>query len=307
MYNLVIAIPTFKRPAMLEKLILSIKGNQIDAALIKSVQILVVDNDGERSAEEITNKMGTSHSDFFKVLYHCYPEKGLSNVRNEIFRKALEMKPDYIVCIDDDEYATPHWLNELIATVTVNHADIAMGPVYPELAAKAPVSVSHWFQNPERINNQPLDFFETGNYIISTRFLVEHNLKFNMMFNLTGAEDSYFGVEALKNGAKIYSAANAIAYENISEKRATINWLIKRSYRGAQTFTYILRLEKKYTALLKKMAVNIVYLIAGFFALILLPFQTKYRYWGVLKIAESAGSFASLGGLSYNEYGKDKK
>jgi hypothetical protein len=41
--------------------------------------------------------------------------------------------------------------------------------------------------------------------------------------------------------------------------------------------------------------------------LILLPFQSKYRYWGILKISESAGSFAGMAGIKYHEYEEDNK
>ena len=42
----------------------------------------------------------------FKLHYHNYPIKGLSNVRNEIMEKALLLDPDFVVFVDDDEYVT---------------------------------------------------------------------------------------------------------------------------------------------------------------------------------------------------------
>ena len=31
-------------------------------------------------------------------------------------------------------------------------------------------------------------------------------------------------------------------------------------------------------------------------------FNSKYKYWGILKISESVGSFAGMAGLKYYEY-----
>lgn len=308
MHNLTICIPTYKRPQMLKKLILSIMDNNIDESLIKDANIIIVDNDIERTAEEITNELKTLCDDHYKLSYHNYPEKGLSNVRNEIFKCALEAGPDYIICIDDDEYTTPDWLKQLISTITLNKGDIAMGPVIPEIGSKVSPAISFWFKNPtQKKNNQGIDYFESGNFIICTKFLLQNKLEFDNRFNLTGAEDSYFGVVALKKGAKIFWAAHAIAYETIPEKRATLNWLVKRSYRGALTFTYILLLEKKYVRILKKIIVNVIYFIVGTFSLLLLPFRLKLKYWGIIKIAESVGSFAGLAGIKYHEYNNDKK
>jgi succinoglycan biosynthesis protein ExoM len=307
MYNIAICIPTYKRPVMLKKLILSIIGNQIDKTLIRNINIIVVDNDIERTAEGITNELKTVYADRFTLIYHNYPKKGLSYVRNEIFRKALECSPDYILCIDDDEYATTEWIMQLLLSITTNKGDIAMGPVIPEIESPVSSAISYWFKSPLIINNQELDYFESGNFIICTKFLVKNDLEFDPRFNLTGAEDSYFGVMALKKGAKIFRAGGAVAYETISENRATLNWLIKRFYRGALTYSHILILEKKYLKILKKLLVNVVNIIAGIISLILLPFQSKYRYWGILKISESAGSFAGMAGIKYHEYEEDNK
>ena len=308
MNKLTICIPTYKRPQMLKKLILSIMSNNVDQSLIKDAYIIIVDNDIERTAEDITNELKTICSDPFKLSYHNYPKKGLSNVRNEIFKRALESAPNYIICIDDDEYTTPDWLIQLISTITLNKGDIAMGPVIPEIESKVSTAVSYWFKLPiQKINNQRIDYFESGNFIICTKFLLQNQLKFDNRFNLTGAEDSYFGVIALNKGAKIFWAAHAKAYETISEKRATLNWLVKRSYRGALTFTYILLLEKKYMRIFKKIIVNVIYFIVGIFSLLFLPFKLKFKYWGIIKIAESFGSFAGLAGIKYHEYDNDKK
>ncbi len=304
MYNIVIGIPTYKRPLMLQNLVVSISRCNVNKSFIKTLDIVVIDNDMDRTAESTVTHLSDTCSGFFNIHYCNYPVKGLSNVRNELIRRAMEFNPDYIVSIDDDEYATRDWLNELVLTVSSNNGDIAVGPVIPEFENRVSPFISYWFRYHDLINHQITRVFETNNYIISVKFLSEHKLQFDNRFNSTGAEDSYFRITVLKKGARIYWARDAVAYETIPQKRAKLGWLIMRNFRSAITYTYILKLEKNHVALLKKTIVSAFYLGSGFISLILLPLPIRWKYWGIIKLAESIGGFAGLFDFKYHEYAK---
>jgi glycosyltransferase involved in cell wall biosynthesis len=306
MYNIVIGIPTYKRPLMLKKLILSITECNINKSLIKDLSIIVIDNDIDKTAEKIVRELTDRFYGIHKLNYYNYPVKGLSNVRNKLFSKALELNPDYFVCIDDDEYPSSDWLNQLLLTITIIKADITLGPVIPVFENEVSPYISNWFKYQKLKNHERVKFFWTSNFIISVSFLLKHKIKFDERFNITGSEDSYYGVTALKKGAKICWASNAIVYETIPAKRAKLTWLIKRRYNGAITFVYILKLEKNYFGLLKKFLINIAYFLSGSMALVVIPFPFKWKYWGILKISESLGGFAGLFDIQYHEYAKDR-
>jgi len=306
MYNVVIGIPSFRRPLMLKKLIFSIIGCNIDRSLIKEVFILVVDNDIEKTAEITVKELADEFYGIHRFYYHNYPVKGLSNVRNEIFTKALEFNPDYIACIDDDEYVTSDWLNQLLLTITKSRAEIVLGPVIPEFEGKVSPYIAYWFKYQKLENFQKVHFFWTGNFVISAGFFLKHKIEFDNRFNITGSEDSYFGVKALKSGADICWANKAVAYETIPQKRANLKWLIRRNFNNAITFTYILKLEKLYFRLLKKMVISFVYSVTGVMALVFIPFPFRWKYWGILKISESVGGFAGLFSFQFHEYAKDR-
>src|SRR5690242_19543188 len=103
MYNISICIPTYKRLLMLEKLIISITKCNLDRSLIKDINIIIVDNDAERSAEKKVEELSMlQKKNIYKLQYHTYPIKGLSNVRNELIRNALLLNPDFSVFVDDD-------------------------------------------------------------------------------------------------------------------------------------------------------------------------------------------------------------
>ena len=79
-------------------------------------------------------------------------------------------------------------------------------------------------------------------------------------------------------------------------------WVIKRVYRGASTYTYMLKLEKRWGALTKKFFVSILYIFVGLLTAILIAVPFKKRYWGILKLVNGVGGITGLGNLLYNEY-----
>ncbi|MCG2459689.1 glycosyltransferase [Flavobacteriaceae bacterium F89] len=304
MYHLVIGIPTYKRPAMLEKLVKSIYASNINKEFISDVDILIVDNDKDRTAETTSLKLGNRCPTNFRFNYHNYAIRGLSNVRNEIIQRAFKLNPDYIVFVDDDEYVTKNWLNELIYSVVSNDADMAMGPVLPDFEKKVPEAISHWFYRPQNDNRKKLDFIITGNLIMCSKFLKEHQLQFDLRFNTTGSEDSYFGISVLKENGAIYSAAKAVVYETIPEKRATLKWLLQRSYNGANSYIYMMILERSYGKIIKKFFISLIYILFGFVFLLFLLFNFKYRYYGLLKMAEGIGGLTGFLNIQFHEYSK---
>jgi len=307
MNHLVVGIPTYKRPNMLTKLVLSIYDCNLDSQYISKIDIVVVDNDAEKSANKTCLELEKKCPETFNIHYFCYPEKGLSNVRNEILKRAISLNPTFIASIDDDEYVTPEWLNELTKTIVKNKADIVLGTVIPDFEKKVPIYIAKYFlasEIPDQSQLKAMD--KSANYMIRTSFVTKNKLSFDVRFNTTGAEDTFFGVQAVKKGAKIFWAAKAIVYETIPESRSTFPWLFKRTYRSAITYTYILILEKQYLKILKKIMVSFIYFFIGIVSLLLLPFNIKERYYGALKLADSFGGFAALFNVKYHEYSKKR-
>jgi succinoglycan biosynthesis protein ExoM len=291
---------------MLNQLLLTIFENRIDEALINYVDIIIVDNDIDRSAETIVKNINENNVRPRKLLYYNHPVKGLSHVRNELLNKALLQNPDFIVFIDDDEFVTSDWLNELLTTILSNNADAVRGPVIARLDKSVSKYIAYFFQRKDHPDNSQVHALATGNLILRRTSFEKFNVWFDNRFNSTGSEDSFFGIQLMKRGATIYWAARAIAYETIPDKRATLKWLIKRNFNGAVSFTYILKLEKNFFQLLKKTLVSGVYLVIGSTACLALFFPFRWKYWGILKISEAVGGFAGLFSILFHEYAKDR-
>jgi succinoglycan biosynthesis protein ExoM len=302
MFNLAICIPTYKRPIMLKKLVLSIIGCNLDRKIINDVSIIIVDNDIDKSAEPVINELIEGVQTTYKIDYYNHPFKGIANVRNELIRRAWLLNPDFIVFIDDDEYVTSEWLNELVKTIISNNSDAVRGPVLAELDKKVPEYISCWFRRESYANNSQIYSITTGNLIIRFSSLKKYDIWFDSRFNIMGSSDTYFGIQIFKKEAKVNWAANAIAYETIPENRANLIWLIKRKYRLASTYTFVLKLGKEYLRLVKKIIVSLIYIIVGFSAIVLILIPVKHKYWGILKLTEGIGGMAGLGNLLYQEY-----
>jgi GT2 family glycosyltransferase len=291
---------------MLKKLLFSIFENKIDMSLIKEMDIIIVDNDIEKSAETIVNGINEDTVRTRKIIYYNYPVKGLSNVRNELLKQAFLLNPDFIIFIDDDEYVTPGWLNELLKTILSNDAECVRGPVIAELEENVSKHIAYFFRRKEHPDNSRIYSLATGNLILRRESLEKFNIWFDNRFNSTGSEDSFFGIQLMKKGAKIYWAANAITYETIPEKRATLRWLVKSSYNHALTYTYILKLEKNYFTLMKKTIISIGYVLIGSLALLTVLSPFRWKYWSIIKISEGMGGFAGLFSVLFHEYAKDR-
>lgn len=306
MYNLAVCIPTYQRPLMLKKLIFSIFENKIDKTLINNVDIIIVDNDIARSAEATVIDINEDNINPMKLFYYNHPVKGLSNVRNEMLKKALLQNPDFIIFVDDDEYVTSEWLNELLKTILSNDADVARGPVIAELDDSVSKYIAFFFKRKDYPDDSQIYSLATGNLILRRTSFEKFNVWFDNRFNSTGSEDSFFGIQLLKRGATIRWAADAIAYETIPEKRATLKWLIKRHFNYAVSYTYIQKIEKNFYQLLKKTIVSVIYLVTGILSCLILLFPVRWKYWGILKVSESIGGFAGLFSILFQEYAKDR-
>src|SRR5690606_8409147 len=130
---------TYKRPQLLSTTLKSIANNDISGSGIKKVDIIVVDNDSERTAESTVKVFQDTMQKDFQVEYFNFAKKGLANVRNALLERAILHNPVFIVFIDDDEYASVHWLKELVETANHQIADIVAGPVSSVFEKPVPV------------------------------------------------------------------------------------------------------------------------------------------------------------------------
>src|SRR5690242_19628667 len=125
MSKVVIAIPSFRRPKGLARLLDAIAALQTDA----DVTVLVADNDAEN--HEATDVCVQYRAHYRWALDSIVvPERGIASVRNALVAQVLAHHDcDFVAMIDDDEVPEPTWLAEHLRMQKETDADAVGGTI----------------------------------------------------------------------------------------------------------------------------------------------------------------------------------
>ena len=229
-----IAVCTYRRPA-LRKALLSLFALQVPEGL--EVRIIVADNDAEPSAHALVHEMRAASP--FEIEYvHC-PKSNISIARNACLDAS---KSDYLAFIDDDEVASPEWLQELLETIRATGSDAVLGPVRAIYDDDAP----GWMRRGDVHSTLPVwvsGAIRTGytcNVILDMRSPHVAGRRFDLGLGQSGGEDTQFFSAMTENGGRIEFAPAALVTEPVSDGRASPSWLCKRRFRSGQTHGRIL-------------------------------------------------------------------
>ncbi len=219
-----ICICTYRRPSLFETLA-SIE--QLRLRNVDVVGVLVVDNDladGLRS--EVAERAGSYR---FPLRYCHAPAQNISIARNA----ALDgVETRWAAFIDDDEVASPDWLEELYAAAEGAEAVIGQsvaqyGPALPGWAARCDF-------HSNRITGR-VDNAYTSNALLDVDFLRRKNIRFREELGRTGGEDTLLFRQLAESGGRIVYRPESVVYEEVPPTRASMTWVFRRMYRAGQT------------------------------------------------------------------------
>jgi len=235
MIETTIVIPTYRRPAELERAIASVLGQQDLAA---PYEILVVDNDPDGSGAAAAARMATQSP--APIRYVTEPRPGISHARNTGVARAAGR---YLAFLDDDEEADPQWLAQLLATIERFAADAVVGPVYPRFpadAAEVDPYRRHVYTRDARVpTGTPLARWNIGNSLFDKARCFVDTEPFSPRLGRTGGEDTMFLRQLTRRGRTMVWCAEAIAWETVPADRLAPDYLLRRAFRGAQTATFV--------------------------------------------------------------------
>lgn len=229
--RIAICIPTYRRPDSLELLLAEVlhQVGQFTPAL--SFTVLVVDNDLNRSAREVTKKFGPS------VSYLSEGKKGVASVRNALVSAAIAHGADCLVFIDDDEIPCPNWLTEITRPWFEDSVKMVAGPVVPIVSSAAcPLLVrSGLLDRARHRTGTRLGEAGTGNLLVSMDVIEQLGPGpwFDEGLNLIGGEDAHFTRAAVESGGPIFWSDEAVVQEWLPPSRLTFKWFALRSIRTA--------------------------------------------------------------------------
>jgi succinoglycan biosynthesis protein ExoM len=294
-----ICIATYKRKHLLRNLLKSIFAQNLPQNTI--VQIVVVDNDIEKSAEEIIKEFKSD--DKIWLEYHNQPKKNISITRNVGVKNS---QGEYLLFIDDDETADVNWVSEHLKAIKAFEADGVFGRVLPEFPENTP----KWIKTGDFFNkNSPptggwATSLATSNCIIKSDLLKNETGPFNPNYGLTGGEDSHLFNRLKKDGAKFISSREAIVSEIIPQDRIRVKWLIKKSYQTGNTSTRRM-IEFAEVKTIKRIFLflkAVIYLmISAFMFIICFPIISIRIKW-FLKIFSNLGHISAAIGFHFLGY-----
>ncbi len=220
-----ICVATYNRPELLSNCLLSI--SQIEMPQNYLPIIIVVDNDGAKSAEASFNK-STQDIDI-ESHYYVEPDRGICSARNCLLEKSLLHNASFIAFVDDDELAHKQWLVNMINGLNNYPSDIVAGPVLPIKETTAPELFT---KDPKRPKGSTPRNIPAGNVFFSVRLVNELGLRFDRYFDFIGCEDFDFFDRAIKNNMKSVWIDDAIIFETIMPERKTRKYIMYRHFTG---------------------------------------------------------------------------
>eukprot|EP01037_Dinobryon_pediforme_P011233 gene11233-11318_t len=236
-FDAIIAIPTFRRPAGLQRLLASLQPS-LDRA---RVAVIVGDNACDDQTRQIVEHFARAYP---ATRYLPVPERGISQNRNALLAafRAMPLAP-WLGMLDDDLVAPPDWLDQMIAAGCRHDADIVGGP-YVIDAADRPVS--RLVRNSILLNRPshatgPVEMFHAGGNVLMARRLLmrEPLLWFDPGLGRSGGEDSEFLSRAKAQGARFAWAAKAQCFEDFPLDRATARYVLNRYYSTGNSMAHI--------------------------------------------------------------------
>ena len=221
-----ICILTFRRPAMLRRLLEDLGRIRIPDGV--AVKVAVVDNDAESSARATVD--AACHLVPFPLTYVTEARRGIAPARNAA---VLAAEPfDFLAFIDDDETPSTEWLEQLVAVQRRTGADVVTGTVLPSFTTAPPdwLVAGGFFERPRHEDGAIITYARTGNVLIAHRLLERHDPPFEARYGLSGGEDTHFFMRAVSEGARIAWADRAAVSETLPSERASWRWLLAREY-----------------------------------------------------------------------------
>ena len=126
--GIVVCIPCFRRPQHLRRTLQSLADQRTD----RRFAVVMVENDAS-ACESVPVAAEFLHAGKFPGLCVVEPRQGNCHAINAAFETALATFPAAIhfLMIDDDEIASPDWLERMVRAAEATGADLVGGPVLP--------------------------------------------------------------------------------------------------------------------------------------------------------------------------------
>jgi GT2 family glycosyltransferase len=300
MAEIVVAIPTFRRPRSLTRLLEALAALETTA----NVTVLVADNDAER--REGLAACAALKDYRWPLDAFVAPERGIAQVRNALVERALFYPCDFIAMLDDDEWPEPGWLDAFLKVQAETGADALHGDILREFEA-AP---GRWAAKLDGIapllgETGRVAMIEGSGNIIVSRACVEGLAKpcFDPAFALSGGEDRDFFERLRRQGRCFAWAKEAVVHAFVPASRGNLGWGLRRAYRVGNSDMRVFLKHGHSFAEGTREAVKILGALLLFPVLfVILGIASNRAVDALRRLFRAAGKIAAIAGRTYNEY-----
>ncbi len=234
--NIDVCICTYRRHSLINTLKSCAQQELRDALTIR---VVVADNDETPSAEALV----ISTCEALGLAYHYIhaPARNISVARNAALDSATA---PLVAFIDDDEIATPSWLESLLRCRDRTGAMIVLGlvqAVYPPAPTWLVRADLHSIRPVFRKAGKILTGYTCNVLLDREKMSAEmRTCRFDPALGRSGGEDTFFFHQLTILGATWAYAPEAIVHEPVAPGRAKLAWLLHRSFRSGQTHARVM-------------------------------------------------------------------
>ncbi|MBR0776277.1 glycosyltransferase family 2 protein [Bradyrhizobium diazoefficiens] len=229
--GIVVCIPCFRRPQHLRLTLESLARQRTP----RSFAVVMVENDAARreSAPVAAEFLADG-----RLQGICLVETRQGNCQaiNAAFETAQALFPaaTRFLMIDDDEIASPDWLELMVRTAEATGADVVGGPVLPLFEDDSQPWLSRhpaFCPAYDYTGAVPL-IYGCGNCLI-TRAAFDRlgSPAFDLRFNFLGGGDCDFFVRCRDAGMNFHWTAEAVITETVPHGRTSLGWIARRGLR----------------------------------------------------------------------------
>ena len=293
--RVVIAIPTFKRPKSLARLLGAIARLKTRA----DISVLVADNDADaHQGFDFCTHLAPDYRWPLKAVIE--EARGIAQVRNRLVAEALKSDAQFIAMIDDDEWPDENWIEELLHTQRAFEAGAVQGSVLFSTSEAGPNSVPDI-----RHASGPIEMPQgAGNLLIKCSILQSMAAPwFDPAFALTGGEDFDFFMRLKKAGCRFAWSDEARALGDVPPHRNEWAWVMRRAYsNGNSDMRVILKHRPGLAPAVWEGAKIAGALLLSLPLALILAFSPNHRRKPLTKLCRAAGKLTAMAGRHYNEY-----
>ena len=305
--SVAVCIPTYRRPASLDRLLQAIAQQRFESAPHPRVRVIVIDNSPDGEGVRVCEDVSPTFP--FPLSWATEPEPGVSETRNRAVRSAREPQ-GLVAFIDDDSYPCETWLEQMLAVEGAHDADVVSGPVEPEFETTPPAWMVRggFYSRPRMATGTETGPLRAGNILIrDSVFDSVAEPWFDPRMGLTGGEDFLFLSRAEAGGATMVWADEAVVFESVPSARVSVGWLLRRWYRlGTNASICERELRPGISTMLIRLVKLGVRMFASALALLVTWPSRIMRTRVLMSLALSAGMLSGLFNVGYREYDRKR-